>query len=114
MFCGSDLHVCSLAEDCGNRGRRLGEYVRRCSRVGGLCCCCSKSAYGRQRLLKLVRGCADIPHSQSNSLDHIEDGSDADENDNAIPEVSRISISYDLKVGVIEDLAEEILCLGHI
>ena len=114
LFCRSDLHVCSLAEDRGSCSCSLSEDVRRFSRVGSLCCCCSKPAYGRQHLLKVLGGIVDIPHSQSSPLDHVENGSDTDENDNAIPEVSRISISYDLEVGVIKDLGEEILCLGYV
>ena len=61
-----------------------------------------------------MRGSVDIPYSQSCLLNHVEDGTDTDEDDNTIPEVSSISISYDLKVGIIEDLAEEILRLGHV
>ena len=56
----------------------------------------------------------DIPHSQSCFLNDIEDGSNTNEHDNAIPEVSRISISYNLELGIVENLAEEILRLGHV
>ena len=61
-----------------------------------------------------MRGSVDIPHSQSCLLNHIEDGTYANKDDNAIPKVSRISITYDLELGIVKDLAEEIFRLGRV
>ena len=44
-------------------------------------------------------------------MDDIEDGSDADDDHNAIPEVSGELIARDLEDAVVEDLLKKVECL---
>ncbi len=47
----------------------------------------------------------DLPRSESQDLNNVEDGSDGNDNDDTIPKVSRKCITRNLQIAVIEEFA---------